>query len=102
MTSFESSFGELGGCPVPKGATGNIATEDLISMLHEMGEETGVDLQALIQARFAVALHERSVGKLLHRLGFARLSVRPQHPESDSEAQVVYKKLRCSGAPSAT
>ena len=48
--SFESSFGELGGCPVPKGATGNIATEDLVSMLHEMGIETGVDLEALIAA----------------------------------------------------
>jgi len=48
VTSFESSFGELGGCPVPAGATGNIATEDLVSMLHEMGVETGVDLPALI------------------------------------------------------
>jgi hydroxymethylglutaryl-CoA lyase len=48
--SFESSFGELGGCPVPKGATGNIATEDLVSMLHEMGIATGVDLDALIAA----------------------------------------------------
>ena len=38
VASFESSFGELGGCPVPKGATGNIATEDLVSMLHEMGD----------------------------------------------------------------
>jgi hydroxymethylglutaryl-CoA lyase len=48
VESFESSFGELGGCPVPAGATGNIATEDLISMLHEMGIETGIDLQALL------------------------------------------------------
>jgi hydroxymethylglutaryl-CoA lyase len=46
--SFESSFGELGGCPVPPGATGNIATEDLVSMLHEMGIETGIDLDALL------------------------------------------------------
>jgi hydroxymethylglutaryl-CoA lyase len=50
VRSFESSFGELGGCPVPKGATGNIATEDLVSMLHEMGYATGIDLDALIQA----------------------------------------------------
>jgi hydroxymethylglutaryl-CoA lyase len=50
VRSFESSFGELGGCPVPKGATGNIATEDLVSMLHEMGYETGVDLEALLAA----------------------------------------------------
>jgi hydroxymethylglutaryl-CoA lyase len=48
--SFESSFGELGGCPVPPGATGNIATEDLVSMLDEMGIETGVDLPRLIDA----------------------------------------------------
>ncbi len=48
--SFESSFGELGGCPVPPGATGNIATEDLVSMLHEMGIETGIDLDAVIAA----------------------------------------------------
>jgi hydroxymethylglutaryl-CoA lyase len=48
--SFESSFGELGGCPVPAGATGNIATEDLVSMLHEMGLETGIDLGAVVEA----------------------------------------------------
>ena len=48
--SFESSFGEIGGCPVPAGATGNIATEDLVSMLHEMGIETGIDLDALLGA----------------------------------------------------
>jgi hydroxymethylglutaryl-CoA lyase len=50
VDSFESSFGELGGCPVPPGATGNIATEDLVSMLHEMGVETGIELEALIAA----------------------------------------------------
>jgi len=48
VESFESSFGELGGCPVPAGATGNIASEDLVSMLHEMGIETGIDLEALL------------------------------------------------------
>jgi hydroxymethylglutaryl-CoA lyase len=54
VRSFESSFGELGGCPVPKGATGNIATEDLVSMLHEMGYETGIDLDRLLRASRAV------------------------------------------------
>ena len=54
VRSFESSFGELGGCPVPKGATGNIATEDLVSMLHEMGHETGIDLEKLLAASRAV------------------------------------------------
>jgi len=57
ITSFESSFGELGGCPVPAGATGNIATEDLVSMLHEMGIETGIDLAALLGCTRAVQQH---------------------------------------------
>jgi hydroxymethylglutaryl-CoA lyase len=48
IDSFESSFGELGGCPVPPGATGNIATEDLVSMLHEMGISTGIQLERLL------------------------------------------------------
>ncbi|MFL5897078.1 MAG: hydroxymethylglutaryl-CoA lyase [Solirubrobacterales bacterium] len=48
--SFESSFGELGGCPVPAGATGNIATEDLVSMLQEIDIETGIDLERLLEA----------------------------------------------------
>ena len=50
VDSFESSFGELGGCPVPAGATGNIASEDLVSMLHEMNIETGIDLDKLLEA----------------------------------------------------
>jgi hydroxymethylglutaryl-CoA lyase len=50
IDSFESSFGELGGCPVPPGATGNVSTEDVVSMLHEMGVETGIDLRRLIEA----------------------------------------------------
>jgi hydroxymethylglutaryl-CoA lyase len=48
VRSFESSFGELGGCPVPPGSTGNIASEDLVSMLNEMGYETGIELDRLV------------------------------------------------------
>ena len=54
IDSFESAFGELGGCPVPPGATGNISTEDLVSMLEEMGVATGVDLERLIAASNSV------------------------------------------------
>jgi hydroxymethylglutaryl-CoA lyase len=54
VASFEASFGELGGCPVPAGATGNIATEDLVSMLHEMGVATGIDLARLLDVTRAV------------------------------------------------
>ncbi len=53
VDSFESAFGELGGCPVPPGATGNISTEDLVSMFEEMGVSTGVDLPGLIEASAA-------------------------------------------------
>jgi hydroxymethylglutaryl-CoA lyase len=62
VDSFESSFGELGGCPVPPGATGNIATEDLASMLHEMGVETGIELPALVRAARAA---EETLGRPL-------------------------------------
>jgi hydroxymethylglutaryl-CoA lyase len=63
VRSFESSFGELGGCPVPKGATGNVASEDLVSMLHEMGFQTGIDLQKLLAcAREAQRVLGRRLG----------------------------------------
>ncbi len=58
-----------------------------------------VDLRQVICERWGVELHERSVGKLLHRLGFARLSVRPKPPRTDPAAQAEWeKKLRHDGA----
>ncbi len=70
VRSFESSFGELGGCPVPEGATGNVASEDLVSMLHEMGHATGIDLQALLAcAREAQAVLGRALGSHLLSAG---------------------------------
>jgi hydroxymethylglutaryl-CoA lyase len=48
--NFQSSVAGLGGCPYAKGATGNVATEDVVYMLHGMGIETGIDLDALIDA----------------------------------------------------
>jgi hydroxymethylglutaryl-CoA lyase len=62
VTSFESSFGELGGCPVPAGSTGNVASEDLVSMFSEMGIETGIDLASLIDASAEV---QRVLGRPL-------------------------------------
>jgi transposase len=50
------------------------------------------DLQHRIEAEFGVTLHERTVGKQLAALGFRRLSVRPQHPKSDPQAQAAFKK----------
>jgi hydroxymethylglutaryl-CoA lyase len=70
VRSFESSFGELGGCPVPKGATGNVATEDVVSMLHEMGIETGISLEALLEAsRAAQEVLGRPLGSHLLTAG---------------------------------
>ena len=51
-----------------------------------------IDLKALIEARFDLRLHERSVGKVLRRLGFARLSVRPRHPKADEAAQAAFQQ----------
>ncbi len=48
--NYQSSVAGLGGCPYAKGATGNVATEDLVYMLHGMGIETGIDLDKLIDA----------------------------------------------------
>ncbi|MDV7456732.1 hydroxymethylglutaryl-CoA lyase [Acinetobacter baumannii] len=50
IRTFDSSIAGLGGCPYAKGTSGNLATEDLIYMLHNSGYETGVDLQKLIDA----------------------------------------------------
>ena len=48
--NFQSSVAGLGGCPYAKGATGNVATEDLVYLLHGMGIDTGIDLDKLIDA----------------------------------------------------
>ena len=48
--NFQSSVAGLGGCPYAKGATGNVATEDVVYLLHGMGIETGIDLDALVDA----------------------------------------------------
>jgi hydroxymethylglutaryl-CoA lyase len=70
VESFESSFGELGGCPVPVGSTGNVGSEDVVSMLHEMGVETGIDLPRLIEAsRAAQEVLGRPLGAHVLRAG---------------------------------
>jgi len=58
-----------------------------------------VDLRRVIAERWGVQLHERTVGKLLRRLGFTKLSVRPKHPQTDPAAQAEWgKKLHHVGA----
>jgi len=62
IRTFDSSIGGLGGCPFAPGATGNLATEDLVFMLEESGFETGIDMDGL---RAAVAVAEAEVGQSL-------------------------------------
>ena len=62
VTEFDASIGGLGGCPYAPGASGNVATEEVVHMLHDMGMDTGIDLDALIDA---AAVAERIVGRTL-------------------------------------
>jgi len=57
VTTFDSSAGGLGGCPYAPGATGNLATEDLVYMLNGVGIQTGVDLERLIDASRLIEPH---------------------------------------------
>lgn len=62
IKKYDSSIGGLGGCPYAKGASGNVATEDVVNMLHEMGISTGLDLEKL--QKIARGL-EKSLGRSL-------------------------------------
>jgi len=62
ITEFDASVGGLGGCPYAPGATGNVATEEVVHMLADMGIDTGIDLDALLDS---AALAQRIVGREL-------------------------------------
>ena len=62
VEDFDASVGGLGGCPYAPGATGNVATEELVHMVEDMGVDTGIDLAAMIDA---AATAERIVGRTL-------------------------------------
>jgi isopropylmalate/homocitrate/citramalate synthase len=61
ITTFDSSAGGLGGCPYAPGATGNLATEDLVYMLHGLGIETGISLERVVLASSYLA---RAIGRI--------------------------------------
>ena len=60
ITKFDSALGGLGGCPYAKGASGNVATEDLLYLFDEMGIHTGVEMNAVLEAATFV---EQKLGK---------------------------------------
>ncbi|MCA9539797.1 MAG: hydroxymethylglutaryl-CoA lyase [Myxococcales bacterium] len=73
ITTFDASIGGLGGCPYAPGASGNLATEDLVNMLHAMGIETGVDLDKLVDAGL---LAQELLGRKLPGRALQALSAR--------------------------
>ena len=79
VTEFDASVGGLGGCPYAPGASGNLATEEAVHMLHDMGIDTGIDLDALIEA---AELAEELLGK---KLPSGRAARRPAYP-ADADA----------------
>ncbi len=64
VTMFDTAFGGLGGCPFIKGATGNIATEDTIHLLHQMGYQTNIDINrvATISKEMESILNKETIG----------------------------------------
>jgi hydroxymethylglutaryl-CoA lyase len=74
IRTFDAAIGGLGGCPYAPGASGNLATEDLVYMLDGMGIATGIDLQKLWEAgRLAEALVSRPLPGRVHRAGLRSL-----------------------------
>jgi hydroxymethylglutaryl-CoA lyase len=62
ITEFDASVGGIGGCPYAPGASGNVATEEVVHMLHDMGIETGIDLDRLIET---AEMAEKMLGRTL-------------------------------------
>ncbi len=74
IRTFDASIGGLGGCPYAPGASGNLATEDLVYMLHDMGIQTGVDLEKLFDAgKIASRVVGRTLPGKVHTAGPFRL-----------------------------
>jgi hydroxymethylglutaryl-CoA lyase len=73
VTIFDGSIGGLGGCPYAKGASGNVATEDMVHLLHEMGVATGINLPALLECgRMAQQMVGRPLPSCLLKSGPVR------------------------------
>ena len=78
VRTFDSSVGGLGGCPYAKGATGNVATEDLVWLLHGIGADTGIDIEQLVDC--AAWISEALGRPLASRVGRALLARRTAPP----------------------
>lgn len=73
ITTFDASIGGLGGCPYAKGAAGNVATEDAVNMLHDMGFSTGLDLEDLVStAKWLQTLFTKPLNSKLSKIDFTK------------------------------
>jgi hydroxymethylglutaryl-CoA lyase len=86
IATFDSSAGGLGGCPYAPGATGNLASEDLIYMLNGLGIETGVNLEAVVEASARMAEHvgHSPVSRYFRAARAARASIPPGDRQASS------------------
>jgi hydroxymethylglutaryl-CoA lyase len=74
IRTFDASIGGMGGCPYAPGAAGNVATEDLVYMLHGMGISTGTDLELLVEAgKAAESIVGRKLPGKVHQAGIRSL-----------------------------
>ena len=108
MHTFDASVAGLGGCPYAKGATGNVATEDVVFMLDGLGIETGIDLDALVDA--GAFISERLGRPPVSRVGRALLAKRgkafvrdgddaPSGPRASSASRRRWRELGHAHAP---
>jgi len=94
VTNFDASVGGIGGCPYAPGATGNIATEEVVAMVEDMGISTGINLSALLDAAsFAQLVLAKQLRPTWLRAG-------PAH-STDLERRHFADQLRAAAADSA-
>ena len=98
VSVIDSSVAGLGGCPYAKGATGNVATEDVVYMLHGMGIETGVDMDKLLEAGalsviFSVASRYRGGNSVTAQEGRLAMPL----PEAGAREKKHHRKIDCEG-----
>jgi hydroxymethylglutaryl-CoA lyase len=92
VTEFDASVGGIGGCPFAPGASGNVATEEVVHMLHDMGIDTGVDLDALIRtAELAQEIVGRPLESGVLRAG-PRTSLSPKPEAGLKEPEASFRK----------
>jgi hydroxymethylglutaryl-CoA lyase len=86
ITTFDASAGGLGGCPYAPGATGNLATEDLLYMLHGLGVETGIELERVIAATefMSSRVGHAPASRFVQAVRASRASTRPEPDRSNN------------------